>query len=219
MSLKEKIKEAKKQGKMFVIKEPSDIVMDLPDGRTVLELLLAGQYEDTNMKTSRYIGVQRSEPAVLLKKLKYVIRGGPKGGVTKEGTLQVGAKVRIMGWPGWTDKDHCDLIVMRGDEELPHDETARDVFQNRVVECKEGTYINLVEGVDYEYTGTAPMKATKTREEVITAREIEYMDQYFCNGSVPPMTTVFLCTQFGESFLEFEGSEILTNPVEGEDYI
>lgn len=219
MSLKEKIKEANKQGNVYIIKDASENVMTLPDGRTVLELFMAGKYEDTNMKTSRYIGVSRSEPAVLLKPLKYVVRGGPKGGITKRGTLKAGDAVRIMGWPGFSDKEHCDLVVLHGDQELVNDDTARDEFNKRRIECQEGTYINLQEGVDYDYTGPAPMKATKTRTEVITARDIDYTDQYFCDGTVPAMTTVFLCTQFGESFLEFEGNEILTNPVEDVDYI
>jgi hypothetical protein len=219
MSLKEQIKEANKQGKVFVLKDPSDMVMTLPDGRTVMEIFTPGKYEDTNMLTSRYIGVSRSEPAKLLKPLKYVVRDGPKGGITRQGTLKAGEVVRIFGWPGFANKDHCDLIVLGGDAELPNSEDARDELRRRVIECKEGTYINLVEGVDYEYTGQAPMVATKTREEVITARDIDYTDQYFCNGTIPAMTTLLLCTQFGETFLEFEGNEVLTNPVEGEDYI
>lgn len=219
MSLKEAIKEANKQGKVYVIKDPSENVMTLPDGRTVLELFMSGKYEDCNMKTSRYIGVSRSEPARLLKPLKFVLREGPKGGITRRGTLKAGDTIRVMGWPGFSDKDHCDLVVLNSDAELPLDETAREEFRRRVIGCKEGVYINLQEGVDYEYTGPAPMVATKTREEVITARDIDYTDQFFCDGTVPAMTTVFLCTQFGETFLEFEGNEIILNPVEGEDYL
>lgn len=219
MSILDKIKEAAKQGKRYIINEPSEMVTELADGRSVLTLFMSGPYQDTNMKTSRYIGTYRSEPAVLLKKLKYVVRGGPKGGVTKEGTFKPGTKVRLMGWPGFSDKDHCDLIVLSGDDELAKDDTAREELDRRVVQCKEGVYINLVEGVDYEYTGPAPMVATKTKVEVITARDIDYTDQYFCEGTVPAMTTVFLCTQFGGTFLEFEGNEILSDPVEDVDYI
>jgi hypothetical protein len=184
----------------------------------VLEIFISGKNEDTNMKTSRYIGTFRSEPAVLLRPLKYVVRGGPKGGVTKQGTFQAGEKVRIMGWPGFADKDHCDLIVLLGDNELSQDGDIRTELDFRVIHAKEGVYVNLVEGVDYDYTGTAPMKATKTKDEIITARDIDYNDQCFCEGTLPAMTSAFLCTQFGETFLEYDGIEILKNPVEGEDY-
>lgn len=218
MSLKERIKEANDRGEVYVLKDPAEAVVTLPDGRTVLEIFMSGKFEDTNMKTSRYIGVGRSEPAVLLKPLKYVTRG-PKGGIKKKGTFKAGEAVRIMGWPGFTDKEHCDLIVLHGDDELPKDETARDELHKRVIECSDGFYINLEEGVDYEYTGKAPMSAAKTSVDVITCREIEYLDEFFCEGSVDIMTSVQLCTQFGETFLEFEGTRIMDNPVEDVDYV
>lgn len=217
MSVLEKIKEAEAKGEVYVIKDPSELVSTLPDGRTVLEIFTHGKFEDTNMKTSRFIGVGRSESGVLLKPLKYVIRG-PKGGVKKKGTMKAGEAIRVMGWPGFTDKNNCDLIVLRGDEELPKDETAREVMRERIVHCLEGTYVNLEEGVDYEYTGVAPMSAAKTTENVITMRDIDYMDEFFCEATLPAMTTVQLCTQFKETFLEFEGTQILVDPVDGEDY-
>lgn len=219
MSIKDKIKAAKAQGKIYVIQDPMENVMELADGRKVLEIFTHGKYEDTNLKTSRYIGTGRSEPAVLLKPLKYIIRGGPKGGITARGTYQAGEAVRIMGWPGFTDKNACDLIVLLGDQELATGEGAREAIFSRIVHCKEGTYINLQEGVDYEYTGIAPISAEKTKVEAIAVRDIEYQDEIGCDGTIYAMTAIHLCTQFGETFLEHEGTRIMDDPVEGEDYI
>lgn len=220
MSILDKIKEAAKQGKRYIINEPSEMVTELADGRSVISLFMSGPYQDTNMKTSRYMGVQRSEPAVLLKPLKYIIRGGPKGGITSKGTLKPGDAIRIMGWPGFTDKKCCDLIVLHGDQDI--DVKDKDAYENlmkRVVHCKEGTYVNLEEGVDYEYTGVAPLSAAKTKREVIAVRDIDYVDEMFCDGTLYAMTSLHLCTQFGETFLEYEGTRIMDDPVEGDDYI
>lgn len=218
MSILEKIKAARAQGKVYVIQDPSENVMELPDGRTVIEIFTSGKYQDSNTKTSRYMGVERSEPAVLLKPLKYIIRGGPKGGVTSKGTLKVGDPIRIMGWPGFTDKNNCDLIVLHGDQELERGDQGETV-RKRIIHCKEGTYVNLEEGVDYEYTGVAPISAAKTKVEALAARDIEYEDEIGCDGIIYTMTAIHLCTQFGETFLEHEGTRIMTDPVEGEDYI
>lgn len=218
MSILEKIKAAQAQGKVYVIQDPSENVMTLPDGRTVLEIFTSGKYQDSNMKTSRYMGVERSEPAVLLKPLKYIIRGGPKGGITAKGTYPAGEAIRIMGWPGFTDKNNCDLIVLHGDQELERGDQGETV-RGRIVHCKEGTYVNLQEGVDYEYTGTAPISAAKTTVEVIAARDIEYVDEIGCDGTIYTMTSMLLCNQFGETFLECEGTRIMDDPIEGEDYI
>lgn len=219
MSVLDKIKEANKQGKVYRVSDPSELVEQLPDGRSVIVVLSQGKYEDSNMKTSRYMGPFRSEPAVLLKPLKYVVRGGPKGGITAKGTYPVGEAVRIMGWPGFTDKTCCDLITLLGDQDLPKGEGAREDLYSRIISCKEGTYVNLQEGVDFEYTGTAPISAAKTKVEAITVRDIDYVDEMFCDGTIYAMTSIHLCTQFGETFLEYEGTRILDNPVEGEDYI
>lgn len=218
MSILDQIKAANKNGEVFIIKNPEDLVEQLPDGRSVLALLKEGPHRDSNMKTSRYMGVQRSEPAVLLKPLKYIVRG-PKGGVASKGTLKVGDAIRIMGWPGFTDKNNCDLLVLAGDEDLPRGDDAAEIFHKRLVQCKEGYYINLEEGVDYEYTGVAPISAAKTKVEVIAARDIEYVDEIGCDGIIYTMTAMLLCTQFGETFLECEGTRIMDNPVEGDDYI
>jgi hypothetical protein len=220
MSILDKIKEANAQGKVYITRDPSEFVEQLPDGRSVIVLFSTGKYQDTNLKTSRYIGVQRSEPAVLLKPLKYIIRGGPKGGITKKGTLKAGEAIRIMGWPGFTDKKCCDLIALHGDNEPDYKaQDAYDDLMKRVVSCKEGTYVNLEEGVDYEYTGVAPLSAAKTKREVIAVRDIDYVDEMFCDGTLYAMTSLHLCTQFGETFLEYEGTRIMDDPVEGDDYI
>lgn len=219
MSIKDKIAEANKQGKRYVISDPSELVMTLPDGRSVIEIFTPGRYDEINMKTSRIIGTYRGEPAKILKPLKYVIRGGPKGGITNKGTLKANDEIFILGWPGFTDKDNCDLIVLHGDQELVAGPNTMEILGQRLVECKEGAYINLEEGVDYEYTGKAPLRADKTTESVVTVREIDYLDEIFCEGTLPAMTLVTLCTQFGETFLEREGIRIMDNPVEGVDYV
>lgn len=218
MGIKEKIAEAEKNGTTYVVKDMSEFVTQLPDGRNVLEIFTNGPIQEINAKTSRIIGTYRGEAAALLKPLKYVLRDGPKGGVTGKGTYQAGEKIHIFGWPGFTDKSHCDLIVLLGEEDITPGEHAREEIERRAIQCKQGHYINLVEGVDYEYTSFM-VSSEKTTEMVVTCREIEYMDQHFCEGSVPAMTAVNLCTQYGETFLEFEGNEILTNPVEDVDYV
>lgn len=215
MSIKDKIAEAKKRGEVYVLSDPADIVNQLPNGRSVIEIFSTGPYEEINTKTSRLIGPGRGQPAELLLPLKYVFRGGPKGGVTMKGTLKPGTGIFILGWPGFTDKDHCDLIVLHGDHEF----SPSDQIDNRAVRCKEGVYVNLEEGVDYKYTGIAPISATKTSNDIITMRDIDYVDDFGCEGVLPAMTSARLCDQFDETFIEFEGTRILLNPIEGEDYM
>lgn len=217
MGIKEKIAEAEKNGTTYVVKDMSEFVTTLPDGRNVLEIFTNGPVKEINAKTSRVIGVGRGEAAVLLKPLKYVLRDGPKGGMTKRGTYKAGEKINIFGWPGFTDKNHCDLIVLHGEDDIPPGENAREEIEKRAIQCKDGHYINLIEGVDYEYT-TFMVSSEKTTEMAVTCRDIDFMDQYYCEGTVPAMTAVSLCTQYGETFLEFEGNTILENPVEGVDY-
>lgn len=202
-----------KSKKQFSVENPSELIQTI-NGLNYLELFLIGPYSGTNRQTSRFIRVGNSEPARLLRDIKFVVRNGPKKGITQKGTLKAGEEITIAGWPGYQFKDECDLVPCIGTEEI---ENAIDPIVERRVEIKEGTLINLQEGIDFEYTGVQPLNPTKTRHPVTTLRDIDYMDQYGDEDTLPAMSKVNLCTQFGETFLEFGDAVVLDNPTE-DDY-
>ena len=219
MSIVDQIKEAMKKAtgkgnKILRLENTSELVQETSDGLNYLPLFLHGPYDGTNRQTSRFIRVGSSEPARLLRDIKFVTRDGPKGGITAKGPLKAGADITLAGWPGFQFKDECDLVPCHGDEVI---ERSIDPIMERRIEIKAGTLINLKEGVDFEYTGIQPLNPAKTREPVTTLRDIDYLDRFGDSDTLPAMAAVDLCTQFGETFLELDGALILENPSE-DDY-